>query len=747
MGSAGLGRNLTRLLIFTAGVAAAGYGQWCWAHDRLVPGYLPLLLGIFLIAFSCPSRLLGPPEPGEETRPPVLAEAAFLLAVVVLAGCVRFLGLEEAPPGGFFDEVQNHIVAEDILRGARPVFIADWTKMPALFFYVLAAAIKIFGRGLATVRGFSALVGTLTVPVFYFLARRAFAWPVAAAATVLLAGSRWHVAFSRIGFATISGPLLEVGAMLALWKAMESRKTGHYLLFGAVMGIGLQTYYSFNLFPFVLLVAVLTFAARKGARLFWSEFVPILRGLAWAILVAVILLLPLGIFVAKHPKVFFERSNDVAIWNPAHRLPWPGALFTNARTNLLMFNYRGDYNPRHNIPNRPMIEPPEGFLLLVGIGAALAGIFRWPQATWLVWFFALLLPAILTIESPQAHRALGVIPAMYLLIAQGLQPIYGFLAGRARAMRPLRIGIVAALLLAASAAAAYKDLTLYFGPQVKTSLAWQEFMGDHHAIGRFLRPLGNRYDIFISPLYMDYTIERFYLGDFPYERFRLFEHFPIGLNRVHSAREGLLYVLEPFQEGLFPLFHSVYPNAKMTPHKDPYGRTMFVEILVPKSDIGPPQESRAARGGFLGAFWTGKEYRNNPIIQRREPAIWLHSHWEMDPLPHPFSAEWTTYLRIDKPGVYEFDLTSSGPTVISWDKQKVFETALDTPDTQSFTVSAEPGQHLLSVAYIEDSYRATITFGWKPPGGEEEVIPLDVTTPLSIAEYAKIRDSLPRPLR
>src|SRR5262249_43493469 len=265
------GRNLTRFVIFAAGVAAAGYGQWCWMQGRLTQGYVAILLGIFFIAISCTSRLLGPPAPGEAARPPVLAEAAFLLAAVALAACVRFLGLGETPPGGFFDEIQNLVVAEDILRGSRPIFIAGWTKMPALFFYVLAAAIKLFGRELSTVRGLSALLGTLTVPVFYFLARRAFAWPVAAAATVLLAGSRWHVAFSRIGFATIVGPLLEVAALLALWKAMESRRASHYLLFGAVMGIGLQTYYSFDLFPAVLAVAVVTYAARKGARSFWSE--------------------------------------------------------------------------------------------------------------------------------------------------------------------------------------------------------------------------------------------------------------------------------------------------------------------------------------------------------------------------------------------------------------------------------------------------------------------------------------------
>jgi hypothetical protein len=247
---------------------------------------------------------------------------------------------------------------------------------------------------------------------------------------------------------------------------------------------------------------------------------------------------------------------------------------------------------------------------------------------------------------------------------------------------------------------------------------------------------------------MDYNIERFYLGPaFPYERFRLFEHFPIPLSKVHADRQGLLYVLEPFQEGLFPLFHSVYPGAKMTLHKDPYGRTMFVEIQVPKDEIRPPANSPGARGGFLAAFWAGEEWRGNPIIQRREPAIWLHSHWQMDPLPHPFLAQWTTYLRIDKPGIYNFDIATSGPAVVSLDREKVFETVADSPDPQRFSVSASAGRHLLAVTYLENSFRATITFSWQPPGRSPEVLPLDVTTPLTIQEYAKIRNSLPRPER
>ena len=703
-----------------------------------------MILGIGFVAISGAPGLLDPTSPGDAPwRPRPVAEACLLAAVVVAAGCVRFIGLDHIPPGGFFDEVQNHMVAEGILQGDRPVFIAEWTKMPALFFYVLAGAIAVAGKGLSTVRGLSALIGTLTVPAFYFLARRAFAWPVAAATTILLAGSRWHVTFSRVGFVTIVGPLLEVLALLSLWKAMETRRRLFFLLFGAVVGVGLQTYYSFNLFPAVLAVAVATFAARKGSKSFGAELRPILRGLAWSVLVAVVLLLPLARFVVRHPTEFFARSNEVAIWNPAHRLPWPAILWQNAATNLLMFNYRGDYNPRHNIPGVPMLNPAEGFLLAVGLGAALARGSKWPQATWLVWFFAMLLPAILTIESPQAHRAVGAIPAVYLLIGQGLQPLFSCAASLTRRRR----SIVAALVLVASVAAASRDLSLYFGPQVRTSQAWQEFQADHHAVGRFLKPFANRFDIFVSPFYFDYNIERFYLGlGFPYARFRLFEHFPISPAWIHPDREGLLYVLEPFQESLFPLFRALYEHARLVVHRDPYGGPMFVEIRVPREDLGHQDGAGIAQKGFLGAYWANEHWTGEPTILQREPAIWFHSHWDRDPLPHPFTAQWAASLQIDEPGEYAFELATSGPTVLSFDEENILETSyMDNPVPERVTIQASRGRHLLAVSYWEKSYTGTITLAWQPPNGKTEVIPLGALTPLPVQDYARLRDSLPRP--
>jgi hypothetical protein len=734
-------------LFFLIGVGAVAWSQWQWTQNRFQAGLPWMLGGIALIALGCVFRRppANPAAAIARSRQRLWLEACFLVALTAAAGVVRLVALDHLPPGGFFDEIQNLFVAEDILKGDRPIFIAEFTQMPALFFYLLAGAIAVAGKGLTTVRGLSAVIGTLTIPAFYLLARRAFAWPVAAATAILLAGSRWHITFSRVGFVTIIGPLLEILAVLCLWKAMETRRRRFFLLLGVVVGIGLQCYYSFNLFPAVLGLAVAAFAGRKGWRHWGAELLPILRGLCWSVLVAVVLLLPLARFAWRNPKVFFERSNVVAIWNPAHHLPWPAILWQNAAKNLLMFQYLGDGNPRHNVPGVPLLNPIEGVLLSVGLGAALARGWKWPQATWLGWFFVMLLPAILTIEAPQAHRAVGAIPAVYLLIGQGLQALYAFAADSAGRFRKTA---VAAAVVVVSVAAASKDLSLYFGAQVRSPEAWQAFEADHHAIGRFLKPYGNRYDIWVNPLFFEYPIERFYLGpDFSYERFRLSEHLPVSPDRVHKDRQGLLYVLEPYQEGLFPLYRALYEHSQLGVHRDPFGRPMFVHIVVPREDLERPRVVQAGRSGFLGAYYANERWAGPPEIVRREPAIWFHTHWHEDILPHPFTADWTAVLRIDEPGTYSFELVTSGPTVLSLDRTKVFAThEIDNPDPQRVTLPLSRGEHMLAVSYLEESTRLTITLSWQPPNGKTEIIPMSVLRPLSAEEYARERDGLPRPL-
>ena len=177
-------------------------------------------------------------------------------------------------------------------------------------------------------------------------------------------------------------------------------------------------------------------------------------------------------------------------------------------------------------------------------------------------------------------------------------------------------------------------------------------------------------------------------------------------------------------------------------HRDPFGAPMFVHILVPRRDL-EHEERSAANKGFLGVYYANETWAGEPASLRREPAIWFHSHWHEDPLPHPFTADWAAHLRIDEPGEYTFELDTSGPTVLSFDRKRIFET-LQGPARQRAAVRVSRGEHLLVVSYLEKSFRGIITLSWQPPNGKTAVIPLNLLSRLPMKDYARLRSALAR---
>jgi hypothetical protein len=466
------------------------------------------------------------------------------------------------------------------------------------------------------------------------------------------------------------------------------------------------------------------------------------------VLVAGVLLVPLVRFASRNPQVFFQRSKDVAIWNPAHHLPWPGALWTNTVTHLLMFNFQGDANPRHNIPDAPLLNPIEGVLLAIGLGLAIGRIFKWPRAVWLAWFAVMLLPAILTIEAPQAHRAVGAIPAVYLLLGESLQGLYSLAAGGARR---LRAAAVTALLFAVCVAAASQDVWRYFRVQLRNPLVWPAFQAEYHAVARFIKPLSDRDQIRISPVFFSYNILRFHLGDeFPYEPFRFSQEFPATMSGREGQTEGTLYVLEPFQRELFPLFQALYPHARLEEHRDPFGKPMFVSIFVPRPDREHPADAEAAQKGFLGAYYPNEEWEGPPLIVQREPTVLFHFHSAQDALPGSFTADFSAHLQIEQPGQYTFQLVTSGPTILLVDDQTVIATSdFEQVFPRQGAIQLSQGSHRLVVRYLKKGYASTLQLLWEPPSGQPSgqraVIPMRLLRPIAPEDYTRLRDLLPRP--
>ena len=739
-------RRVGGALCLPASLALLALGQARFAQDAASAGIRLFLAGIALAATGA-ILLAEPPEVGPSRPAPAPLEAwewAFLAVSTFAAAAIRLPFLDRFPPGGFFDECQNVLVACGILKGELPVFVGEASQMPALYFYPVAASVALFGRNVESVRLVSALAGTAAIPVFYLLARRFFAREVAAAAALLLVGSRWHLNFSRIGFNGILSPLVELLSLLALAKAFESRRALHWALFGASVGIGLQTYYAFNLFPAVLAAAVAAYLFRGGLRSFREDLVPLARGIGLAIAVAVVLLLPLVVFAVRHPETFFQRAGTVAIWNPAHGLEMPRALYENIRTHLLMFGYHGDGNPRHNIQDEPLLTSIESVLLAFGLGCTLGRGLRWPRPAWLAWFVVMLLPGILTIEAPQAYRTVGVIPGLYLLIAEGMQTLVRAAAGRPRPS-PLLGGALGAL---AATTAAWGSV-VFFALQVHDPRAFAAFEAEHHAVARFLAAEAGGHDVFLDSRFFDVPAVRVALGnDFPSARLRLSDHFPVPDPALYGPRQEkpLLFILDGSRADLVPVFRSVFPRAVVGRHPDPFGGLFFVSIEVSLAERRQARE--ACANGWLASFYEGEDWDGTPKIVRREAALLFHFHWDQEALSDPFSADYAARLRVDEPGEHQFELLATGPALVLVDGERVIEqTGFESMDTLAGVATLEAGEHLLVVRHVERSYASALRFWWRPPCGRRSLIPLGNLTALSPTEYESLRDSLPRPER
>lgn len=127
--------------------------------------------------------------------PPNLFKSSFLLVLITaLAAFLRFyaLGFESY----WLDETASAMWSAGSLAAILQECAGD--VHPPLYFILLKFWGEVFGRSDWALRAFSALCGTLAVPVVYFTAQELFKRSSAAlAAALLLAVSQFHVQFSQ----------------------------------------------------------------------------------------------------------------------------------------------------------------------------------------------------------------------------------------------------------------------------------------------------------------------------------------------------------------------------------------------------------------------------------------------------------------------------------------------------------------------------------------------------------------------
>ncbi len=356
-----------------------------------------------------------------------------LLIILAIASFFRLWHLNSIPPGLYPDEAMNgNNAIEAIKTGEYKVYYPENNGREGLFINLQALFLKVFGIHIWSLILASALIGILTVLGLYFLTLRLFnSQAIALLSSFFLATSFWHVNFSRIGFRAIMVPFFLVWSFYFFFKAINTKRGSIFcfLFSGLFFGLGFHTYIAFRMAVIILVIPaiIILLKFRKNS---WRYAIWLLAIIAAA--------LPIGLYFLNNPQDFIGRAGGVSVF--AQENPIKALVISTVKT-LGMFNIAGDFNWRHNFSGSPQLFWPIGILFLIGIifsvkesikSIKIKNYFLFSIFCFLlVWFFAMLLPAILTYEGiPHALRTIGVIPVCYIFAGLGAFNLYKFLESK-----------------------------------------------------------------------------------------------------------------------------------------------------------------------------------------------------------------------------------------------------------------------------------------------------------------------------
>jgi 4-amino-4-deoxy-L-arabinose transferase-like glycosyltransferase len=212
----------------------------------------------------------APPLPDRTGGAPAFSRLArmetLILLAMIVGAILRFARLGDVPPGLNQDEAVSGYDAYSLLLTGRdhlghPATLAglesfgDWVS-PMLTFLTIPA-VALFGLKVETLRGVSAAVGVLAVPLIAGLAVELFGRrALGVVAAWLIAISPWHVHQSRWAIPPVMVPTMVIATLLAFVWAIKRLSGRGLVIAGVVAGLTVASYPTMKLYVPLLLLAV-----------------------------------------------------------------------------------------------------------------------------------------------------------------------------------------------------------------------------------------------------------------------------------------------------------------------------------------------------------------------------------------------------------------------------------------------------------------------------------------------------------
>jgi 4-amino-4-deoxy-L-arabinose transferase-like glycosyltransferase len=580
-------KGFAYVALFTLGAACISAGQYVFSfflHHIMSYGAALMLAGIAVIVFAEMKAGVNSQEQERGIGP--RTEAIIVAVLFVVSFGMRAYDLAGFLPGVWFDEAQNAFEAQHMLHtGQLPVFVASYTNMPAMFFYFCMVFLKIFGMNILPFRLVSAVLGSLSVAAFYFLCRQVFkSWKPALLGAFLLAFSRWHITFSRVAFMGMQTVLFEIIFFYFYLKFLEEKKTFYAVVAGAVLGLAQYTFSAAN-FILIFVALHMLYLAVKDIKVFIREY---FSKAAIMAAVAMIAAGPLIGYAIKHPGEYFRRAGDVSIARDIKEAKSIMPVFKNLATYALTFNFEGDYQARHNLYKKPLLDDIGAVFFIIGFAAALANRkYRFFAGL----FFVMLLPglATITIEAPQAYRIIGSIPAVYIIIVIGIKAAASVISSLARDRRAIT-AFFAVCAVSIASINAYQYYYLY----PRNEFTFLSFSPEANGIAGFIKEKSDDYVIIVSQadkMYGFYMWEQSVVLSFLLYNggsYTLVRDKNDVNDRILEGKKGVVLITRPTDKELNVKIESQYAGriAEKMEYKNPYsGDTMYTAYYINKDKL------------------------------------------------------------------------------------------------------------------------------------------------------------------
>jgi len=378
-----------------------------------------------------------------------------LLLTVLIAGFLRLYQLGSNPPSLTWDEAAWGYNAYSIGISGKDEFgrllPMDYLESfgdykPPMYAYLDVIPVKLFGLNELSARFPSALFGTLTVLLTFFLIKRIF-WKsklkesYALFGAFFLAISPWHILLSRAAFEANVASFFIILGVWGFLAAIEDKKW--YLIISAASFA--FSIYTFNTARVVspILVVFLTLVFRK-------EFLKIKKETIVAFIVGLIVFLPtFGFLLTPQAGLRFQEVNiftDSNVVKTANReiandnntfwskiihnrrvlysLDFAKHYFDNLSPSFLFI--KGDGNPKFSTQDNGQMYIWD---IIFFIGGAFLLFKRKEGYWWIVPFWLLIgiIPAATAEQTPHALRIEATLPTFQILTAYGFVQLTQFL--------------------------------------------------------------------------------------------------------------------------------------------------------------------------------------------------------------------------------------------------------------------------------------------------------------------------------